>query len=239
LAVVSSSSRAAAFGQEGAFHARLLRTEQRDFTLELSAARHWSSELIRRTSAPGRLAAELLVPTTTELLREPFVIWSGTKDEGPLSARAIRSLREYLRMGGILLVDDREPSIGQFSLGARRELGRILPESAIVKLPENHVLFKTFYIIDQPVGRVEGPGFVEAIVRGNTAQVLFLKNDLLGALARRDGTWAFPMMNGDSHSREMAIRFAINISMYVLCSDYKDDQVHAPFLMRRRHQRRK
>jgi hypothetical protein len=22
--------------------------------------------------------------------------------------------------------------------------------------------------------------------------------------------------------------------MYVLCSDYKDDQVHAPFLMRRR-----
>jgi len=28
--------------------------------------------------------------------------------------------------------------------------------------------------------------------------------------------------------------FAVNIAMYVLCSNYKDDQVHAPFLMRRR-----
>jgi hypothetical protein len=31
---------------------------------------------------------------------------------------------------------------------------------------------------------------------------------------------------------------AVNIAMYVLCSDYKDDQVHAPWLMRRRAQRR-
>ena len=27
---------------------------------------------------------------------------------------------------------------------------------------------------------------------------------------------------------------AVNIAMYVLCSNYKDDQVHAPFLMRKR-----
>ena len=33
--------------------------------------------------------------------------------------------------------------------------------------------------------------------------------------------------------REHAIRLAVNIAMYVLCSNYKDDQVHAPFLMRR------
>jgi hypothetical protein len=26
----------------------------------------------------------------------------------------------------------------------------------------------------------------------------------------------------------------VNVAMYVLCSNYKDDQVHAPFLMRRR-----
>jgi hypothetical protein len=30
------------------------------------------------------------------------------------------------------------------------------------------------------------------------------------------------------------VRLAVNIAMYVLCSNYKDDQVHAPFLMRRR-----
>jgi hypothetical protein len=34
--------------------------------------------------------------------------------------------------------------------------------------------------------------------------------------------------------RERAVRLAVNLAMYVLCSNYKDDQVHAPFLMRRR-----
>jgi hypothetical protein len=34
--------------------------------------------------------------------------------------------------------------------------------------------------------------------------------------------------------REHAIRLAVNVAMYVLCSNYKDDQVHAAFLMRRR-----
>jgi len=39
---------------------------------------------------------------------------------------------------------------------------------------------------------------------------------------------------GASISVNGAIRLAVNIAMYVLCSNYKDDQVHAPFLMRRR-----
>ena len=43
-------------------------------------------------------------------------------------------------------------------------------------------------------------------------------------------------MEGDNESemRQRAIRLAVNIAMYVLCSDYKDDQVHAEELMRRR-----
>ena len=34
--------------------------------------------------------------------------------------------------------------------------------------------------------------------------------------------------------RERVTRMAVNVAMYVLCSTYKDDQVHAPALMRRR-----
>jgi hypothetical protein len=43
-----------------------------------------------------------------------------------------------------------------------------------------------------------------------------------------------PAVPGGEPQREQAIRLAINIAMYVLCSNYKDDQVHAQFLMRRR-----
>ena len=42
------------------------------------------------------------------------------------------------------------------------------------------------------------------------------------------------MVPGGDLQRERAIRLAVNVAMYVLCSNYKDDQVHAPFLMRRR-----
>ena len=65
--------------------------------------------------------------------------------------------------------------------------------------------------------------------------MLFSSHDVLGALAReRDGVPAFRVEPGGDRQRELATRLAVNIAMYVLCSNYKDDQVHAPFLMRRR-----
>ena len=240
LASLSIVGPAAAFGEEGAFHPRLLSTSQDPLSEELSAARRWAWELTRRTSAPGRLATKLVEPKSSELLTEPFLVWAGGKDPGALSIRAVRGLREYLRMGGILLVDDRKPLAGggSFGLGARRELARVLPESAVIRLASDHVIFKTFYILDQPMGRVQGPSTIDAIVSGKDAQVIFLNHDLLGALARQGDNWANPMQSGGSEAREQAIRFAVNLAMYVLCSDYKDDQVHAPFLMRKRHRPR-
>ena len=84
-------------------------------------------------------------------------------------------------------------------------------------------------------GRVEGPAALEGIVRGGQAQVIFTENDLGGARARgSSGVWEVPVVPGGDVQREHAIRLAVNVAMYVLCSNYKDDQVHAPFLMRRR-----
>lgn len=226
------------FGEEGAFHARLLSPDKkRELKEELSASRRWAWELTRRTSAPGRLAVQSVAPESSALLQEPFAIWTGSEAALPLSGRAIRQLRTYLRMGGVLVVDERgldQKKLGAFSQSARKEMARVLPESGIVRLPKDHVLFKSFYILDQPVGRRKGPDYVEAIVRGNEAQVLFLNHDLLGALSREGESFQRPMEEGGAEARELAVRFAVNIAMYVLCSDYKDDQVHAPFLMRRR-----
>lgn len=237
MGVVGWSLAAPAFGEEGAFHARLLSVRREALEFELTATRRWALELTRRTSAPGKLASFTIEPKSAELLKEPFLLWVGAQDPGALDQRAIRGLREYLRMGGILLIDDRDPKRGAFSLGARREVARILPESTPVRLDRNHVVFKSFYILDRPQGRVNGPDHVESISSGKDVQILFLAHDLVGALARDGETWALPMEAGDSSARELAVRFAVNIAMYVLCSDYKDDQVHAPFLMRRRQER--
>jgi hypothetical protein len=165
---------------------------------------------------------------------------------GALSATELRFLEKYLRLGGMLVVDDADPRSKAFGRSARREIARALPESPPVRLDATHVLYKTFYLIDRPIGRVLGPPHVEAIVRGKSAQVLFLEHDLLGALAEHGDGFALGLepnagdegpqspLAGISVQRERAIRFAVNIAMYALCSDYKDDVVHAPFILKRR-----
>jgi hypothetical protein len=181
------------------------------------------------------MAPSVVAADATELLSEPFVIWSGTGDVEPLLPAERRGLEAFLRLGGVLVVDDSRPESGQFGRAVRRELRRVLPESPVTSLEPTHVLFKAFYLVRRPQGRLLGPERVEAIVRGSTAQVLFLSCDLLGALASKpDGTYLFETEPSNPRERELAIRFAVNIAMYVLCSDYKDDQVHASWLMRRR-----
>src|SRR6478736_8124981 len=229
------SARALGFGDGGAFHPRLLRAGNHPpLGVRSSGAGRWSWQLVRRTSAPARLVAAEVAADQSSLQAEPFAIWAGDADPGPLSSAEVRGLTRFIRLGGVLVVDDSNPASGAFGRGARRELSRVLPESAPVRLDPGHVIFKTFYIVDRPVGRVLGPPEISAIVRGKNTQVLFLQHDLLGALARSGEGFALETESGGLDQREHAVRLAVNIAMYVLCSDYKDDQVHAPFLMRRR-----
>lgn len=241
LGVLLAPRAASAFGDGGAFHTRLLVAGgKRVGAQRESAASRWAWELAHRTSAPARLVASEVLPASRALLGEPFVIWAGASDPGRLGASELRGLERYLRLGGMIVADDSEPASGAFGRGVRRELARVLPSAAPVTLDPSHVLYKTFYLVERPVGRVLGAPDVQAIVRGGTAQVLLLSHDLLGALARsRSGQWSFEVEPGGPRQREQALRFAVNIAMYLLCSDYKDDQVHAPWLLQRKARMRR
>ena len=240
LAALLATSRARAFGEVGAFNPRVIVSGGRRLAAPRSTAPSaWSMELINRTSAPARLVPREVGLDKPELSSEPFALWAGDADVGALSAAERRGLAKFLRLGGVLVVDDSAPQQGAFGRSVRRELLRVLPESPPVRLDSSHVLYKTFYIVDRPIGRLLGPPTIDAIMRGKSAQVLFLAHDLLGALARsEEGGYSLDTEPSSYEHRQHAIRFAVNIAMYVLCSDYKDDQVHAPFLMRRRAQSR-
>ena len=235
-----TARKASAFGQAGAFSPRLLTTGAKALTAPRDTApERWAWELVRRTSAPARLNDKSVAADSPELFREPFVLWAGSGDFPSLSAPEKRGLERFIKLGGVIVVDDSDPGGGAFGKAAKRELARVLPATPPIKLDASHVIYKTYYIIDRPVGRVLGPPALSAIVRGNTAQVIFLQHDLLGALARtRGGSWSLAVEPGGNVQREHAVRLAVNLAMYVLCSDYKDDQVHAPWLMRRRARRR-
>ena len=234
-ATIGTAAEALGFARATAFHVRLLKAggTECDAT-RLTAPARWAWELARRTSAPARLRTETVLARDHELVKEPFVVWAAKGELSPLLHAELSDLYAYLRLGGLVIVDDSDPERGVFSRSVKRELGRILPDAAPARLPPEHVVFKSYYLLERPAGRILGPPYLEAIVRGGVAQVIFLAHDLLGALARSDDTWSLPAVPGGAKQREAAIRTAVNLAMYALCSDYKDDQVHASWLMRRR-----
>ena len=233
-----------AFGDVGAFDPRALVAGGTTGAARASAGSRWSWELVQRTSAPARLKPTSVHADDPTLVDSPFLWWSGDIALTALTANEIAGLRKFFALGGILLVDDagvpddstaEAPKTSPFSKTAREQIARVLPDTSPIPLAADHVLFKSYYLLKRAEGRVAGPRTLDAIVRGGQTQVIFSSHDIGGALARgATGAWENPVVPGGDLQRERAIRLAVNIAMYVLCSNYKDDQVHAPFLMRRR-----
>ena len=236
-ATTTALGRARAFGDDGAFEPKILLAGGVTGAARASAPARWSAEVEKRTSAPARRTPRLVKPTEPLLFDGPFAYWSGTAGLSALSSVEVGALRQFLALGGLLVVDDAEPDVGQFGKDARRELARVIPDAAPVSVPTDHVLFRTFYLLKpaRPYGRVAGPTTADAILHAGQIRVLFLAHDLGGALARNAlGTWELSVEPGGDAQREMAIRFAVNIALYAMTTNYKDDAVHAPFLLKRR-----
>jgi hypothetical protein len=240
LALLASLPRPArAFGDVGAFDPRVLLTGGMTGAARAQAPARWAVELESRTSAPVRHRPLHVRADEGALTDEPFVYWSGDSALQPLTASEVSGLRRFLSLGGVILVDDATPSDdgapGPFGRSARTEIARVLPDAAPIAIGTDHVIFRSFYLLRRAEGRVLGSKTLDAVIRGGKAQVVFSEHDLGGALAKgATGAWEFPVTPGGDLQREQGIRLAVNIAMYVLCSNYKDDQVHAPFLMRRR-----
>jgi hypothetical protein len=246
LALAASPGRALAFGEEGAFNPRVLLTGNARWEgVRTTAPSRWAHELVQRTSAPARLNPTTVRADDPTLLAEPFAYWGGDSDVPPLTEREVGNLRRFIALGGILLVDDFAPAGagegnagGFFGRAAKREMARVLPEGSPIAIGTENVVFKSFYLLRRAVGRVEGPPKLEAILRGGLPQVLFSSHDLAGALAQSaSGIHPVAVSPGGEAQREQAVRLAVNIAMFVLCSNYKDDQVHAEHIMKRRNMR--
>jgi hypothetical protein len=107
--------------------------------------------------------------------------------------------------------------------------------STLQVVPRGHVLHKSFYLLDRHGGRLLVKPWVEAQTLDGRLAVVYSQNDLGGAWARSElGEWEYPCTPGGEAQREVAFRWGVNLAMYALCTDYKDDAVHLPFILRRR-----
>jgi hypothetical protein len=200
-----------------------------------TAPQRFAWEVRKRTSIDVELAPGSSRLDDADLFEHPFLYWAGDRAFDALSEGEIVGLRRFVRFGGFVLIDDNAPEQSGFDASIRRELGRAFGPSRLRTLPRAHTVFRSFYLLTRAEGRVRGPEEIEAVQIGDRVAVLYTRNDLGGALERDNlGSWTHPVVPGGEEQRERAIRFAVNVVMYALCLDYKDDQVHAPFIMRRR-----
>ncbi len=188
-----------------------------------------------RTSVEVRLEPRRVSLTDPALFEQPFVYLAGGRSFPLPSEAALRNLRRYLELGGFLLVDDVSEGDGGFDASVRALLRRALPDRPLRAIPSTHTIYHSFYLLERPVGRVEGPAQVEGVELDARLAVVYSRHDLGGAWSRDAlGSYTFEVVPGGEPQRERAFRFGVNLVMYALCLDYKDDQVHVPFIMRRR-----
>lgn len=192
---------------------------------------------------------------TSELAVYPFLYWPISKDQAQPTDAAYARLNDYLRGGGMILFDTRDADLGA-TMGTTpngRALQRIAAKLDVPPLetvPKDHVLTRTFYLLQDFPGRWEGaPVWVEAApptaavegmpfrsLNDGVTPVVIGGNDWASAWALRpDGQAMFPIGRGltGERQREMAMRFGINLIMYVMTGNYKSDQVHVPALLDR------
>lgn len=214
-----------------------------------------SLSLFRRTSIEPAdpIAVDL---EADELSFFPILYWPITESQRTPSPQAYAKLNRYLRTGGMILFDTRDGNIG--GLGTSTPLGRKLQAlaapldiPALEPIPQDHVLTRTFYLLQDFPGRftsrdiwVEAaPADAEAAeglpfrdLNDGVTPVLIGGNDWAAAWARDErGNPRYPVGRGfgGERQRELAIRFGVNVVMHVLTGNYKSDQVHVPALLER------
>src|SRR5512133_895718 len=201
-----------------------------------SALRRLGWEMARRPSIEPSNDAVPVRRDRPGLHRYPMLYLTGAGALPPLSEGERAALRRHLMYGGFLLVDSADGSDGSgFDASARRELAKVLPAAPLQPIARDHVLHKTFYLLDRQGGRVLVKPWMEAQALDGRLAVVYSQNDLGGAWARSEfGDWEFPCTPGGEPQREVAFRIGVNLAMYALCTDYKDDAVHLPYIMKRR-----
>lgn len=190
-------------------------------------------EVKRRTSINAATSAVPLTLHDDEIFYQPLLVLSGSGSLPPLDEKSRARLERHLRFGGMLWVDAPSPNDG-FAKDARALLQDLLPPATLEPLPKEHVLFKSYFLLDRAFGRNEEETKVLALSTGERTAAVLTQCDVLGALERdRFGTWRFECVPGGERQRERAFRFAVNLVMYATCLDYKEDQVHIPFIMKK------
>lgn len=237
--VLAGAPGAPAIGPKSSLRLAELRLDGEQGGARVSELERLAWEVKQRTSVEVAPQATVLQASDAALFAHPLVYLTGDRAFALPDEAVLKRWRRFLTFGGLLWIDGAEARAGQgFDRSVRQLLRALLPESALVRLSREHAIYKSFYLLDRAVGRLALVPELEGIERDGRLLVVYGQNDLGGAWSRDAfGQWERNVYPGGERQRELAIRWGINIVIYALCLDYKADQVHIPFVLKRRRWR--
>jgi hypothetical protein len=208
----------------------------------------------------SRTSAELaepvaLDPARDELAFYPFIYWPIVAGLPQPKPEARTRIAAFMKNGGTIVFDTRDaltqrpggPPTAE-ALWLRTFLqGVDVPE--LEPVPHDHVLTKTFYLLDRIVGRTAiGQTWIEVLppldpndraqrparAGDNVSPIVIASDNLAAAWAEdADRHPLYPLIPGGARQRELALRSGVNLVMYTLTGNYKADQVHSKDILER------
>ncbi len=184
-------------------------------------------------------------PARDELALFPILYWPIVAGRPLPNTETMRRIDAFMKGGGFIIFDTRDADA--------QRAGRTTPEGdqlrrmlSVIDVPElepvprDHVLTKTFYLIDGFPGRYDrGSTWVEVLppagpdgrqparAGDNVSPLVITANDLATAWATdRRGNALFPLQGSNPRQRELSLRGGVNLVIYALTGNYKADQVH-------------
>lgn len=171
-----------------------------------------------------RTTVEPAAPMGVDLERDelaffPFLYWPMTADQPIPSLAAYQKLNQFLRTGGMILFDTRDAGFGGNGNSPEAKKLQMIASGLdippIEPVPDDHVLTRTFYLLQDFPGRHTGPIWVEAAppdaeqaegmpfrnLNDGVTPVVIGGNDWAAAWAVDDrGLPMFPVGNGSGAS---------------------------------------
>ncbi len=190
-----------------------------------------------------------------ELTFYPMLYWPIDPRMEKPSAATLARVEAYMKNGGTIIFDTRDRGEAWMGGAESATPGEVFLRGILGSMnmppleaiPSDHVLTKSFYILNSFPGRFEdGPLWVERTapnaegekrpvrLADGVSSIIITSNDLAGAWAVDEtGAPLLPLYGSDPRQRELSTRAGINIVVYLLTGNYKADQVHVPDILQR------
>ncbi len=196
-----------------------------------------------------RTSIELATPDGIRLSENnmgfyPLIYWPISSLQPNLKNQAIDRLKNYISSGGLIILDTRNNSpidlIDSDKMKSNKLINLLRPLDLppLIQIPKDHVLSRSFYLLDSFPGRWDGGNlWVESTAsnsRDGVSSVIIGGNDWAAAWAMdENGLPLYQVVPGGEKQREFAFRFGINATMYAMTGNYKADQVHSSSILQR------